>query len=565
MKQASRQHSIFELVIIGLLITIACWPAATFSVTGLLPLFHAVFLLTGYLLARLIVGRQSKWIGKLIFAGAAVLLLADITAQHITGLHLNFFVISIMLQPGISDELGISGVGAAAGIMLLVGISLYGAHAMQKPAFILRGRILLVLGMSSAAIAQLLYGVLFFQGAAEVEDTRRKLPFFTAPHPYYSGKVLGVFLDKNSDNPFAIATSSAINTAPPAPSTSFMGTKKNVLMIVVDSLRSKDIALNPGLAPNLMSWAQKGTLSLNHYSVSNCTQFSFYSLFTGALPTGFGAARRGNNTLGMLPAFATNGYKISTAEANSLDWYDTAKIIFPSTTNRYISAENGTFARDKDVTNNTVATLAGRLKNGDPFFHLTYYFGPHYPYDPSMNAVGEANIDKYRQIIQTVDTEIGNLLKWVERNNLLNNTIVIVTADHGEEFQTTGRTGHASRLSDEQVQVPFLLIDQTGGAPALPPALGSHLDIAPYLLEKMTGATTYQPQAIALANCGYDYPTELALLTKVGRADFSHRGGYLTPIQGPNGEIAAKPLQLEAASQLLGSIKKGAAEEPLDQ
>lgn len=555
MDNAARRHSVFEVLVLATLVIAANWSAFAVSLAGLLTVLHAGFLISLYMLLRLAAKRLNVWVGKLIFAITVLLLTADILVQYSTGLHINPFVISVILQSGIAKELGIS--TTAVGIVAIASTALcvYGARRLKTPFLVMQGRILLALAMAFGMMAQGLYGVLFYQGVAEIEDVRRNLAFFTAPHPYYRNKILGKFAARKADNPFSAVSTRTSAMPHHTPTKTLRKPNKNILLIVADSVRSKDIAADPTLAPNLFAWAKKGAMSLDHYSTSNCTHFSLYSLFTGALPTGFGAARRDPAAAGLMPVFAANGYSLSTSEANSLNWYDTASILFPAQTNRYISTEDGAAARDKDVTKQTIETLRKYQLSDEPFFHLSYYFGSHYPYDPALDQAGDNNLDKYKHTIRAFDTELGQLMRWLEVNNTLKNTIVIITSDHGEEFQTTGRTGHASRLSNEQVKVPFLLIDQKANATSPLSHVKSHLDIAPYLLGRTDEAFPAAAGPVILANCGYDYPSGFALIAPGGqRSDFVYRDGYLTPISSPDGTLKTAGDVKRAAAQLIAAI-----------
>ena len=53
------------------------------------------------------------------------------------------------------------------------------------------------------------------------------------------------------------------------------------------------------------------------------------------------------------------------------------------------------------------------------------------------------------------DAAFGELVAALERDGLLANTIVLVTADHGEGFQEHGVLFHAAGLNDEVLHVPL--------------------------------------------------------------------------------------------------------------
>jgi arylsulfatase A-like enzyme len=74
-------------------------------------------------------------------------------------------------------------------------------------------------------------------------------------------------------------------------------------------------------------------------------------------------------------------------------------------------------------------------------------------------------LDSYDDCIAYLDEQLGLLFDELERVGRLANTVVIVTADHGEELGEHGLYGHASSLYNQEIHVP-LLIFLPGGAHA---------------------------------------------------------------------------------------------------
>lgn len=74
-------------------------------------------------------------------------------------------------------------------------------------------------------------------------------------------------------------------------------------------------------------------------------------------------------------------------------------------------------------------------------------------------------IDAYDECLAELDNQIGALLDELEARGVLDETLLILTSDHGEQFGEHGRFGHGLSLYDEETRVP-LLIALPGRAPA---------------------------------------------------------------------------------------------------
>lgn len=66
-------------------------------------------------------------------------------------------------------------------------------------------------------------------------------------------------------------------------------------------------------------------------------------------------------------------------------------------------------------------------------------------------------LDQYTRAVRYTDQVLGAFLEKLEQSGLLENTVVALTADHGEEFGEHGRYFHSAHLYDELVHVPLVL------------------------------------------------------------------------------------------------------------
>jgi arylsulfatase A-like enzyme len=132
-----------------------------------------------------------------------------------------------------------------------------------------------------------------------------------------------------------------------------------------------------------------------------------------------------------------------------------------------------------------------RRESPRPYFAMLNYMDAHSPYlppEPYMSRFGgrgdrppvvieelnmvetvdpdraRAEVAAYDGGIAYLDAQLGRLLTELQREGELDNTIVIITADHGEELGEHGRWGHAYALHGEIVHVPLVIFGP--GVPA---------------------------------------------------------------------------------------------------
>ncbi|MCC6552668.1 MAG: sulfatase [Polyangiaceae bacterium] len=82
------------------------------------------------------------------------------------------------------------------------------------------------------------------------------------------------------------------------------------------------------------------------------------------------------------------------------------------------------------------------------FFQWIHFYDPH-------EAGGDAA--RYDHYMQALDASFGALLDALAARGLLDRTVVVLTADHGEALGEHGHRGHATSLYDEQARIPLLV------------------------------------------------------------------------------------------------------------
>jgi membrane-anchored protein YejM (alkaline phosphatase superfamily) len=154
---------------------------------------------------------------------------------------------------------------------------------------------------------------------------------------------------------------------------------------------------------------------------------------------------------------------------------------------------------DQARTSDLLAFLEARDRER-PFFAFMFFESTHYRYyfpddsvvrrpyardldldDLARPENAELSRARYLNAAHHLDAQIGRILAYLRRDGRLDDTIVLITGDHGEEFYEKGRKGHNSEFHEEQIHVPLVLWIPGDGAHEVL-HLTSHVDIAPTLL-----------------------------------------------------------------------------------
>jgi arylsulfatase A-like enzyme len=104
-----------------------------------------------------------------------------------------------------------------------------------------------------------------------------------------------------------------------------------------------------------------------------------------------------------------------------------------------------------------IGAALDRVPTGVRAFVWAHVDEPHEPYDapPGAPTFGDRDIDRYDAAIAVADAGIGAIVAEVRRRRP--EAVIVVTADHGEEFGEHGGRYHGASVFDEQVRVPLVV------------------------------------------------------------------------------------------------------------
>lgn len=281
----------------------------------------------------------------------------------------------------------------------------------------------------------------------------------------------------------------------------------NVLVIMLDTWRYAQ--MNKTVTPNIARFAESSWQFKNHFSGGNCTQAGVFSLFYGLPAMYWDAFRDQQKRPEMLKQFEQAGYHFQIEASAPLTFPQFDKTIFKGIKPlRLFTYADSTPARDAIITKNMVSYLQSRDKK-QPFFGFVFYDGMHNycegsewqyqkPFQPAVHdcarfsLTNETNplpyLNRYRNAAYSIDKKVGRLLATLRTQGDLDNTIVIITGDHGTEFNDTKHSywSHASAYNRSQIQVP-MIIHWPGKTAKQFAYRTTHMDLAPTLMKTVLG------------------------------------------------------------------------------
>lgn len=309
----------------------------------------------------------------------------------------------------------------------------------------------------------------------------------------------------------------------------------NVLLISIDSLRADHVGCygyGRDTTPEIDRLARDGVIFKNHVSTTSWTLPAHISLFTGQDISVHGVTTDGFSLHPAIPTLAeplqAAGYQTAAFCSSpymnpafgfdrGFDLYHNIDTEREDYVDTVLPSEIERDRVHRDITSPRIAELATAWleENADrPFFLFLHFWDPHYDYDPpapydrlfnpgyrgKIDGKDYIHNDRVRPGMATEDLEeiialydgeiaftdhhLGLVIEKLKKLDLFDRTLIIVTADHGDEFFEHNNKGHRSTLYEEVIRVP-LIIRQPGekrtGQTISPPV--GIIDVAPTILD----------------------------------------------------------------------------------
>lgn len=464
--------------------------------------------------------RRAPWVRTgLPYALAAVLtsalqvfLYADEFLLDLYGWHINGYVVALVTAPGGMDAMGAGAatyrsfaliIAALAAVQagLLAAVLAFG-WLRRAMAAVLRRRVrlaLVVLAGAMLVFQAVTYGVCKLEYYTPVLEASEAFPLYVPVTFSKLGRALGLQSREGGD--VGLHGGAVDLRYPLAPLVRRPGAERySVVWLVAESWRADMV--DPEIMPRTHAFARKAIWSRRHYTGGNETRMGLFTLFYGLYGSYWFPVLQANRGPVIFDLLLADGYQFRMYTSQSFTYPEFDRTIFVRLPHESLQPVPSGYTWQRDRKN--LAGIVDFLRNRDAsrplamfmFFesaHADYRFPPdcaiRRPYLEElnyarMNLARDIGLIKNRYInaCHHLDSQIGGVLEALRAEGLLDRTIVVVTADHGEEFMEAGRWGHAAlTFSEMQTHVPMIL-----WVPGRPAAeidyLTSHLDVPATLL-----------------------------------------------------------------------------------
>lgn len=282
--------------------------------------------------------------------------------------------------------------------------------------------------------------------------------------------------------------------------------RMNLLVIISDGLRAD--MLNPSVMPFWSNFSQQAQVFKRHYSSGNATRFGVFGLFSGLHGQYWFDAVTNNTTSVLMSELKRQQYRLGFFANARLSSPEFDRAIFFGVKDEIPKKMPGETVVDREFEITARVKKFIEIDDPNPFFSLLFFDAPHayvYPpedarFEPTLESINYLKLDnrsdpmlfknRYKNSIAFNDRLSAEVVQSLRQSGQLDNTILVITGDHGQEMNETmtNSWGHNSNFSSYQAQVP-MVIYWPGKEPAEYTHLSSHVDLVPTMMQELLGCS----------------------------------------------------------------------------
>jgi len=473
--------------------------------------FGTLLLIISVLLLPFSLLSKTRWLLPLLAWIWLVYLAIDLVVFNLYRFHLDWLIVRMFLLDfsGMGIPVFVLGIAGGLALLMLAGVfwlyaSVRTGTAKRLPIFVV-GLLLMPAGLAANSVINIWAA---YYNREEITSYRPYLPLYYPVEKASSAKVISdwwpaLFPAKAGQSELMSKKSSGLVRYPlQDPTCTPKPNPPSILIIVLESWQAD--SLNAEVMPNLDKFAQHSTRFEKHLSSGAVTVPGLFGLMYGLHPNYFELFKSspGRNPSLFTESLHQLGYESRVFTSSNLDGFSLRKLFFPHVPEQNVV----TNPSDEKVVTSYLASLDNT--SAKPRFDFLFLTSSHSPYTyppdyarfkPLPAIEGGFAINRqtdaapykndYHNSLFYLDALVGKILAAAKKSGALENTWIVITGDHAEEFNENrmGYWGHGSNFTRWQIQTPLLIMSPGQFVAKQEKKLSLHQDVVPTLMQEALG------------------------------------------------------------------------------
>ncbi len=476
--------------------------------------FMFLVLLTALSLLLFLSGKLTVLASGLVLTFISYFLLLDYFVYGVFRFHLDSFCLDYLIHD-------FSGLGLPASSVVMATAALIGIAALERALFRLARRIrrrksillgMTLIGLVALASSQVIHIVAYERNISRITSLTPHFPFYV---PFTShgdavkyGDLLsiekaGLEIETNGEqySSLKFPLRDIRSDLPDGDRT------LSIVFILLESWRFD--AMNESVTPEMHSLSKESLVFLNHFSSGNSTTAGIFGLVYGLHPTYWMAVKSNNATLHnppLIDLMQDANYSFGVYADSKFKRHKIKDAMFRDIAIHETFSGSTHAEKDEDMKNQVISFIREQSGTSHPFMLFGFFKSSHYNYSypesfrkftpaKEMNMalvnLGKGQnryLNDYLNAVHYNDALIGEILDELESLGMMDETVIVITTDHGEEFDDNGANywGHGSNFTQYQTRVP-LILHYPGKEPGVVTRRTAHVDIPATLIQEVFG------------------------------------------------------------------------------
>jgi len=427
--------------------------------------------------------------------------------------HINLFVIQVLFQPNIQSLLSLNwSQFFLAAIILTLGF-IFAYFLWMLLGFLIQVKVFrkfyskkvkiysFIVILILFILEKILFSFQLYKGNVELYLASKRIPLYIITQ---MGKQFDAIGFKRESLNIENVPLKRINVNYPLEKIEFEAAQEsypNIIFLLSEKLRF-DI-INSEVTPKIKKFTDKYfTKYMNHYSVSNGTAQALFGMFYSLPSSYMDTFAKSKVSPIFLKLLQKRDYQFNLLSKADLGYFGTDEIIFHEIRDKI----RDNFEKESEMIDEAIKILDDRKKSNsrqNPLFLFVFHDEPHQHnfddpayqkfkpskylpiFDPSNSEHRLIASNQFKNAYTKVDAGMSRLLYKLKEEGYFENSIIVITGDHGHEMYEKGHWGHASAFTKEQTHVSFFLHLPKQKKHRKVEKLTSHVDVVPTIIELM--------------------------------------------------------------------------------